>query len=161
MEHKNWRSEECRNKSGINRIECKEILKNGKCNIDRLWRLLGKIEWLARTLPFSRCWKRSLSMELRFRIQLANQSSNLLDSGLGGLGSGLDLGGFRRAEKGFGLGFRVSGSALGGLNDSVDQAWRMLDFDLSMASKRELRWWNRHAGNWINSRLDDVRYFSR
>ncbi|MHB1800021.1 MAG: ribonuclease H family protein, partial [Vulcanimicrobiaceae bacterium] len=44
---------------------CDNLLRVGKCSIRHLESLVGKLEWLARTMQFARCWKRSLLMELR------------------------------------------------------------------------------------------------
>jgi hypothetical protein len=111
--------------------ECRALLRE-KCSVERLWSLLGKIEWLARTMPFSRCWKRTMLMELRFRMDLA-----------------------KREVRQPGLGFRVSGSALGGSLDCGSD-WKLMEFDLTMGSRRELKWWINHAGDWTNARLEDV-----
>ena len=49
--------------------ECNFVFQKGTSYIEELWKLLGKIEWLARTMPLSRCWKRSLILELNLKIQ--------------------------------------------------------------------------------------------
>ena len=95
-----------------------EMLGNGRASINELEKLVGKLEWHARTMPYSRCWKRSLLMELRAWKQWTRDSTT-------GLGVGP------------GLGVRGSGFT-----------WNGRPWTLSPASRRELKWWRDNLGAW-------------
>lgn len=45
--------------------ECKRMLSADRVTVEELGSFLGRLEWVARTLQLSRCWKRTLMMELR------------------------------------------------------------------------------------------------
>ena len=85
-----WNVEEGKVYNSRKKIEeierfCRDLLrKNSKTPIKELEIFLGKLEWIARTLQMSRCWKRSLLMELRSWRSLDRERTE----GLGVRGSG-------------------------------------------------------------------------
>jgi hypothetical protein len=64
--------------------ECKMLLTVGRTTLNELESLLGKMEWLARTMKFARCWKRSLLVELKWWKELIRDEGG----GLGVRGQG-------------------------------------------------------------------------
>ncbi len=70
--------------------DCKRFLREGQATLQELESLLGRLEWLARTMPYSRCWKRSLLMEARIWRDLHEIRGGLV-GGLGVRGQGSNL----------------------------------------------------------------------
>lgn len=114
---------------GVSRT-CEQTLRRGTCTISTLESLLGRMEWLARTLQHSRCWKRCLLMELQVWKRLEGDRGTGLGVSGGpggdfwsgrGIGIGLEVGqdsGFLGVGQDFGLG---SGQDLG---LGAGQGWR-------------------------------------
>ena len=107
---------------------CSWMLKRGVASLHSLESLLGSLEWLAGTLRFSRCWKRFLLMETRSWRSLEER---------------VDVGG---GVRGFGGSYgKGPGTQRGGTERR-----------LSPASRRELKWWKTHGGEWIPLRIKEV-----
>src|SRR5690554_1410375 len=111
--------------------KCSKLIKSKTATVNELESFLGVLEWSARTMSLSRCWKRFLQIDLQNWKTLQDRG---VDGGrLGGIGV-----------------FNYNNDCLGNAKWQVN-AKRQKDakWQLSLKSVKELKWWRDHCDDWI------------